>query len=54
MLSNLSSKRVEFGMFQGKPFEYSSVLLANLEIVSHDAKTHLELDPYETRIYQMK
>ncbi|QBP41820.1 glycoside hydrolase family 13 protein [Paenisporosarcina antarctica] len=54
VLSNLSTKKVEVSHLSDMPFEYSRLLLANREIVSHDAKTHLELAPYETRIYQMK
>lgn len=54
VLSNLSTKKVEVSHVSDMPFEYSRLLLANREIVSHDAKMHLELAPYETRIYQMK
>jgi len=53
VITNLSTEQATFHGVEGMTFTHDQLLLNNYEIAPHEPLTHLDLKPYEARVYRL-
>ncbi|WP_412176669.1 hypothetical protein [Bacillus sp. T3] len=54
VITNLSTEQATFHGAEGITFAHDQLLLNNYEVSPHEPLTHLDLQPYEARVYRLK